>query len=329
VITTRTPLRVSFVGGGTDYESFFSRTTGSVVGCTIDLNVYVTLLKLPKFAREKFRFTYRQTESVSDIDEMKHPVVREMMRNLCWDMPLNIATMADVPGNSGLGSSSAFTVGLLLGLRKLDSSKDLEPAQLAEKAVEIERTLLGEPGGWQDQYHAAFGGFRSYEFTKSSVHVGEKFMDQSQLNELSRYFTLVATGNARDSKKYAEATANVASLDDELLTLASLARELAKILASEKSMEVVASTLFSFMNEGWEIKKHFHDSIAPKEVLSAIDIGKRKGAIAAKLCGAGSSGFLLFGHPPEVQMELMSAFPNGFSFPAAFIDRGSQIVFAS
>ena len=140
---------------------------------------------------------------------------------------------------------------------------------------------------------------------------------------------MVATGNARDSKKYAEVTANVASIDDELITLAGLARELSRFLTSEDNVEVIASTLFSFMNEGWEIKKHFHDSIAPVEVLRTIDIGKSKGAIAAKLCGAGSSGFLLFGHPPEAQMELMSAFPSGFSFPAAFIDRGSQIVFAS
>ena len=328
MITTKTPLRVSFVGGGTDYPAFFNQTDGCVVGCTVDLNVYVTILQLPIFARERFRFTYRKTESVDSIAEMEHPVTRELLKYLTWNTPLNIATMADVPGSSGLGSSSAFSVGLALALKRFESIHDVDPTYLAKTAVHIEREILKEPGGLQDQYHAAFGGFRSYNFSPSGVTAGEKFLDQEHLDLLSKYFTLVSIGQSRDSASFAEVTSKASTTDkiQELVALRDLSRNLSSLLSTSQQVSEIALRLFDAIEEGWKIKKKFHDSIAPTKVLDAINAGKRAGAVTAKLCGAGSSGFLLFGHEPAAQTDVINAFPNKYAFPAVFVDYGSHAV---
>jgi D-glycero-alpha-D-manno-heptose-7-phosphate kinase len=331
LITTKTPLRVSFIGGGTDYPSFFNQTEGIVIGCTVDLNVYVTILQLPLFAREKFRFTYRQTESVNSIDEMQHPVTRELIKHLKWETPVNIATMADVPGSSGLGSSSSFTVGLALALKAFQMQNIGEPNYLAETAVQIERGILREPGGLQDQYHAAYGGFRSYHFNKSGVTIGQKFSSQEQLNQLSKYFTLVSVGQSRNSAQLASLTSRASETDKfkELVTLRDLSRKLATKLQESKSIPATASTLFEAIEQGWSIKQKFHESIAPSSILDAINTGKRAGALTAKLCGAGSSGFVLFGHMPENQQKIIDAFPSQFGFAAEFIDTGSRVILDS
>lgn len=331
MITTKTPLRVSFIGGGTDYPSFFNQTDGCVVGSTVDLNVYVTILQLPLFAREKFRFTYRKTESVDSIDDMKHPVTRELIKYFRWDTPLNVATMADVPGSSGLGSSSSFTVGLALALKKFEFQTSVDPKFLAETAVHIERGILQEPGGLQDQYHASFGGFRSYNFSKSGVTVGKKLLSGGQLDQLSRYFTLVSVGQGRDSSQLAEATSRASSTEkfQELLALRDLSRNLSHLLQKSQQISNIALTLFDAIEEGWKIKRKFDDSIAPSNVLEAINTGKRAGAITAKLCGAGASGFLLFGHKPEDQEQIINAFPNKYGFPAIFTDSGSKVILDS
>jgi len=331
LITTKTPLRVSFIGGGTDYPAFFNQTDGCVVGCTVDLNVYVTILALPLFAREKFRFTYRKTESVDNIDDMKHPVTRELIKYFRWDTPLNIATMADVPGSSGLGSSSSFTVGLALALKKFELQTSEDPKFLAETAVHIERGILKEPGGLQDQYHAAFGGFRRYDFNKSGVTVGAKLFTKEQLGQLSQYFTLVSVGQGRDSAQLAEATSRASSTErfQELLALRDLSRNLSDLLLKPEQVSTIASNLFDGIEEGWKIKQRFDDSIAPSNVLAAINTGKQAGATTAKLCGAGSSGFLLFGHKPENQEQVINAFPSKFGFPAIFTDSGSEVILDS
>lgn len=341
MITTKTPLRVSFFGGGTDYPTFFNQADGCVVGCTVDLSVYVTILALPLFAREKFRFTYRKTESVDSIDDMKHPVTRELIKYFRWNTPLNIATMADVPGSSGLGSSSSFTVGLALALKKFElqtsenprflAETSEDPRFLAETAIHIERVILKEPGGLQDQYHASFGGFRSYDFNKSGVTVGRKLLAKEQLAQLSRYFTLVSVGQGRDSAQLAEATSRASSTEkfQELLALRDLSRNISNLLLEPQDISTISSTLFEGIEEGWMIKKKFDDSIAPRNVLDAIDAGKQAGAITAKLCGAGSSGFLLFGHKPEHQEQVINAFPSKYGFPAIFTDSGSKVILNS
>jgi D-glycero-alpha-D-manno-heptose-7-phosphate kinase len=328
LITTKTPLRVSFIGGGTDYSTFFNQSDGCIVGCTVDLNVYVTILPLPLFAREKFRFTYRKTESVDNIDDMKHPVTRELIKYLRWDTPINIATMADVPGSSGLGSSSSFTVGLTLALNRFELQANQDPKFLAETAVHIERRILKEPGGLQDQYHASFGGFRSYDFSKSGVTVGKKLLTQEQLVQLSKYFTLVSVGQGRDSTQLAEATSRASTTErfQELLALRDLSRNLSNLLHKPQSVPTIALALFDAIEEGWKIKQKFDDSIAPSKVLEAINTGKQAGAITAKLCGAGSSGFLLFGHMPEYQGQIIESFPNKYGFPAIFTDNGSKVI---
>lgn len=330
MISTKTPLRISFIGGGTDYPSFFNQTEGHVVGCTVDLNVYVNILELPRFAREKFRFTYRKTESVDDINDMEHPVTRELLKYLNWTTPLNIATMADVPGSSGLGSSSAFSVGLALALKTF-KREIASPLYLAKTAIMIEREILAEPGGVQDQYQSSFGGFRSYSFGMNGVEVSDSYLDQDRLNELSKFFTLLAVGDARHSSNLAAETSQVSSDERfmELLAMRNLSRELAANLTTNLSNEAIASELFSVIEEGWAIKKRFSPLIAPPTVTNAIAQGKEVGATAAKLCGAGNSGFILFGHPPERQRALIAHFPDKFAFPVRFVENGGQVILRS
>jgi D-glycero-alpha-D-manno-heptose-7-phosphate kinase len=326
MIVTKTPLRVSFIGGGTDYKQFFQYHPGFVLGCTVNLNVYVSLLKLPEFAREQFRFTYRRTESVMSIAEIKHPVTRSLLQLHKWETPLNIATMADVPGSSGLGSSSAFTVGLELALQSF-RGVIVNPKELAKTAIQIERGILLESGGFQDQYHAAFGGFRSYEFHEDSCKVSENLFNQDHLDDLSRYFTLVFVGNSRDSNFFARATSKFALENSDLLKIVSkTAQKVISNIKNKSSMNEVAQELFFAIDESWEIKKKYSKQIQSKIIESAIQAGKNSGALVAKLCGAGGSGFILFGHSENKQEDIINCFGKEFCVPANFINEGSTLL---
>lgn len=328
MIISKTPLRVSFLGGGTDFPSFFHSNTGYVLGTTINKYVYVNILPLPKFAEERYRFTYRVTESVLDFKDFQHPVVREILKDRDWTHPLNIATMADLPGRSGLGSSSSFTVGFLRALSHFES-RDVDPITLARDAVRIERELLGEPGGWQDQFHAAIGGFRLYKFDAGTVDSETLEFKPNLVDYVSKSLVLVPMKNWRDSGGFAEVTSRKVRDgigNKQALDLASLTYKTGQELASNSSLHNKFDTLCSAVNTAWSIKVEMSEGTLDPNVLNKIDEGLARGASAGRLCGAGGTGFLLFIVPPGLRDSFVESMTDDSAFPISIEKSGSVIL---
>ena len=296
LIITRTPLRVSFLGGGSDFQEFFKEEIGYVFGSAINLFVYTAVLKHSELADNKYKLTYRINESVDNLDDLQHPLVREILKKHHSDNSgLHIATLADVPARTGLGSSSAFAVGLINAISVLHST-NLHPIELATFAIDVERNVLGEPGGWQDQCHSAFGGLNLISFKNNSFKKEFQIKDTEFIDLLSEKLILVAAGEARDSGTYASITSTNSSSNEGrkfASNMASLAKRTAELIANKLPAGEKIEILAEAMNKGWELKQLL-GSIHSDEVSRVIDTGLNAGAISAKLCGAGGSGFVLF-----------------------------------
>lgn len=332
MIVTRTPLRVSFIGGGSDYPNFFSKSTGNVIGTAINQYVYIILVPLPIFAEEKFRFTYRITESVNSVNEFQHPVVRTLLNQFKVDRPLNIATMANLPGRSGLGSSSSFTVGLIKALNE-SFGRAMTPEQLANTAIETERTILKESGGFQDQFQAAFGGLRHYEFNKQNVSVSEELGSWEFRETLNQSMVLLPLIQSRNSQEFAKNTENQISrnvgfkLVERLSSLASETRK--KITDSESPLEGL-NVLAQAMSEGWEIKRKLSANVeTDRRVDSIIEDGLSGGALSGRLCGAGGTGFLLFLVEPSKREKLLDKLKEYSAFAIHSESSGSKVIYKS
>jgi D-glycero-alpha-D-manno-heptose-7-phosphate kinase len=310
MIIVKAPMRVSFLGGGTDYPDFFNVSEGAVLGCSINKFVYVTLSELSRHSDEKYRFTYRITESVGHPDEFQHPVARAVITEFAdWNkVQLNIGTSSDLPGKSGLGSSSSFTVALIKALTHFGN--DVSDYELAEEAVRIERDVLKEPGGIQDQYQASFGGFRVYKFGKDGVEVGEKLLNQAQLDELGKHFLLLKVGGSRDSSKPASVTRDFLNSSEHLEKTKLQAMEAIKIasLIPGENIEKVAELLFDGINQSHRWKSSIGTEVIPSSTQELGAVLFRMGAKALKLLGGGGSGYLLVGSDPDTLVKIRSDF---------------------
>lgn len=329
MIISRAPLRVSFIGGGTDYPAYFKKYIGCVVGMAINLRVYVNLLPLPPYSEQNFRFTYRKIESVHDYLKIEHPVVREVLRDRNWKTPINLATMADVAGSSGLGSSSAFSVALLNALNRFEG-ESLDSTLLAKEAIRIEREILGEIGGWQDQYQAVFGGLRSYKFTENRVVVSENLISETIEAELSRHFYLVPVGFSRFSSDFARKT--VTAIDDQkrlryFHELSEMAIQLGENLqASNLDANLTLTHLISAVNQGWELKLKYSSESIPPEANQLLDSALRAGAFAGRMCGSGGGGYVFLIADARLNNKLKSFLHQNNAVPIK-IDRVGAEVF--
>lgn len=309
MIIARAPLRVSFLGGGTDYQQYFeNQEFGMVLGTAIDRFVYVMLDSQPSFEKSKFKFTYRYVEEVEAIENFKHPVMKGVLSNLKIKEPLNIATMANLPGRSGLGSSSAFTVALYAALLKhLGEEPDSE--ELAKLSVELERWHLSEPGGFQDQYHAAIGGFRSYKFEKGQTSFSQDLLTLEKRKYFESGLALVATNIARDSADFAFKQVESIGENRALKNLDTM-RDIC-VEATEKIGEYNAVAAFNVLTEAvkesWLLKKNQIGEIS-SQAVEIMERAESLGAEAVKLCGAGGSGFVLILAKPENMESITSQF---------------------
>lgn len=327
MIVVRCPLRVSLFGGGSDYGLTSSDSPGVVVGGTVNLYLYVYLNLMPAFARERYRLTYRLTESVLHIGEIRHPIARTMLQDLNWRTPINIGTMADVPGQSGLGSSSAFTLALRLALATF-ANEEISPRELSEYAIHVERQLLKEPGGIQDQLYAAYGGFRRFDVSGYTFTPSDRLLPAALLDEYSKHFLLVYTGSPRSDGQSAKSTSQA------LLTrrgqsaarrLAAIADECSVALTASSSVREMTSMTVEALRETWAIKTELTDALAPSHVRQTIELGMGSGARAAKLLGSGGGGFVLFVIEPELQEAFSRRFPAGYTLPLQFNDETVKV----
>ena len=307
MLVSKTPLRVSFLGGGSDYESYFKDYRGAVFGMTINSFVYTSLLELNDISKENYRFTYRKTESVLSPSEFEHPVVREVLASMLISEKLNIATMSNVPGGTGLGSSSAFTVGLI-NLINGFQKQQLDPGELAELAITIERKVLKEPGGLQDQIFAAYGGVNVIEFSADKYSVRKLTIQEDVISEVSEHFALIPVAEVRSSSEFAAKTEQ--NLKSNLKFRKKMSDDI-DFLLEETSGERIFDTcseLFAFiskcLNRSWETKKMIY---SPSELRLFEDIEYQViglGASAFKICGAGASGFLFATFPHKIQSDV-------------------------
>lgn len=327
MIVSRTPLRVSFFGGGTDYPEYFSRHRGAVLGMAIDQYVYVAALRLSNILEYHWRVSYSRIETVRDLAEIQHPVVREVIRHHRVNCPLDISIMADLPARSGLGSSSSFTVGFLNLVFALQGRRATK-FELAREAVKVERELLGENVGVQDQYHAAFGGLNRFDFEDGRTRISPVQMTQPCLEALTGSLFLVHTGATRFASHTLEEQmerTRSGAVDRDLSHLLALVDQAEDLLESEQP-QALLSDFGAMLHEGWETKKRLSSAVSNPQIDALYDAAREAGALGGKLCGAGSGGFLLLLVPPDRQARFRERMRDATILPVGMDPTGATIL---
>lgn len=306
IVTSRTPLRVSLFGGGTDYPDWFQRRPGAVIGFTIDKYIYISALRLSAFVDYRYRLTYSQLETGRDVEDIRHPVVRAVLLREDYREPMDCSIQADLPANAGLGSSSAFTVGflnLIAALKGVSRTK----LELAHLAIDTERNLLRERVGVQDQLHAAYGGLNRFNFDGDKFSMLPIALSGGELDRLADWMVLVYTGIKRQASEVLdEQTANTAGkqIEDELAAMVELV-DAAQAAFEGHLDDNLPLELARLLDEGWRLKKRLSSRVSNDAIDELYDVCRRQGALAGKLCGAGGGGFLLMIVPPEQRPTLV------------------------
>jgi D-glycero-alpha-D-manno-heptose-7-phosphate kinase len=324
MIISRTPLRISFAGGGTDLPAFWQHEPGAVLSTTIDKYIYVVANR--RFEPE-IRVSYSKTEIVDNVADIQHDLVRESLRVTGLPSHLEVLTMADIPAGAGLGSSSSVTVGLLNALYAFQG-KARSPEELAHEACEIEIDIIGKPIGSQDQYAAAYGGLRFFRFeTDGTVRVEPVICTPELLSELQRNLILFFTGMTRSADSILEVqSANITSNEmvrTHLRKMKDLAVELQAVLAGKHPLDRFGAIL----NEGWQLKKQAAEGISTPEIEEWYEKALAAGALGGKLLGAGGGGCLLFYAPYERQNQVRAALSELPEIHFRFEPEGSKITF--
>ncbi|OGN00833.1 MAG: kinase [Candidatus Yanofskybacteria bacterium RIFCSPHIGHO2_02_FULL_41_29] len=325
MIITRTPFRISFFGGGTDYPTWYKENGGSVLSAAINKYCYITCRYLPPFFKYKHRIVYSQIESVDKIDHIDHPSVRETIRFLNIDKGLEIHHDGDLPAMSGLGSSSSFTVGLINAISALNGTLKTK-REVAMNAIHIEQNMIKENVGSQDQTAAAFGGLNRIDFGGAKeISIKPLVLSPNRLESLQDHLMLFFTGLSRDASKIAkEQVTNIKNRGTELKLMHRLVDEGEAILAnSRKGLDEFGKLL----NEGWKIKKSLSSKITNPYIDDVYKAGIRAGALGGKLLGAGGGGFILFFAKPETHEKIKSKLKNLLFVPFRFDHLGSRIIY--
>jgi len=324
MIITRTPLRVSFFGGGTDYPIWYREHGGAVLSTTIDKSCYITCRWLPPFFEYHSRILYSKYENVDCNTSIQHPAVRSCLEFLGIEDGIEIHHIADLPARAGLGTSSAFTVGLLLGLYALRNQMR-DKHQLAMDAVRVEQELMKEAVGTQDQISAAYGGFNRINFAQDgTIDVKRIVIAPARLAELEDHLALYFTGFSRTACEIAqEQLRQTPHRQRELLAMLGMVDEGEQIIADpRRSLDEFGRLL----HEGWQIKKSLTEKITTSSIDEIYQAGREAGALGGKLLGAGGGGFMLFLVPPERREALRERLKKLLCVPFRLSTKGSQVV---
>jgi len=292
MITTRTPLRISFAGGGTDIPSFYKKNSyGSVLSAAIDKYIYVSVKSHSKIYPEKIRLNYSETEIVKDVEKIKNPIIKACLRYLEIDDNIYISTVADAPESSGLGSSSSFCVGLLNALYAY-KGKIVNRNKLAQEAAKIEMEILKRPIGKQDHYAAAFGSINLFKFySNDSVSIMPVDENSHYVREIFDSLITFYTGINRDASKILAIQKKRNKINNEnLLKIRNQTDELLQMLNNNFKIKKFGE----FLEEGWKIKKELGNHVSNKFIDDTYKLAKKNGAYGGKLFGAGGGGFLSF-----------------------------------
>ena len=321
MIITRTPFRMSFFGGGTDFPAFYKKHGGAVISTTFDKYCYVSVRHLPRFFDYKTLLTYSKTERINTYDDIEHPAIREAMKML--DMhELRLTYDSDLPARSGLGTSSSFAVGMLNAFHAL-KGRYVDKKRLADEAIYLERTLCNETGGIQDQIAASFGGLNRIDFDASGYTVNPVVISPERKHALEQNLMLFFTGFVRYSSNIQTVMEN--SLDvknTELTALFELVGEAEKVLTSRSDIDEFGVLL----NESWKIKSRITNKISTGSIDSMYCKAIESGAIGGKILGAGGGGFLLLYVECDKQDNVRKALSDLLYVPFAFEDSGTRVI---
>ena len=327
MIISRTPFRISFFGGGTDYPIWYEENGGMTLCTSINKYAYITVRKLPPFFDYKHRIQYYLKEEVKCIDKIKHPVVREAFKFLGIRNGIEMVHNADLPARSGLGSSSTFTVGLLNALYSMQNHMATK-RELALNAINLEQNIIGEYVGSQDQTIAAFGGFNLIEFSKSKTfQIQEVLINEERLQALQNNLILCFTGFARTAEKLAKLQIEATPFKEkELNKMNEITSEALSIITNRKKS---IDEFGQLLNEQWLLKKSLTNQISNPSIDNIYNTAIKAGALGGKLLGAGGGGFMLFYAKKQKHKKIIESLKNTLIVPFRFEKTGSQIVYYS
>lgn len=324
MIISKTPFRVSFFGGGTDLPEYFVNRTGAVISTTINKYIYHTISNHPsEINSSSIKIAYSKIENASKLIDIKHSPFREILKKMNINGNIEIHVISDLPSFSGLGGSSAFTVGLINSLTNY-KQKTISKKKLAAKAIEVERNILKESVGLQDQIAASYGGFNLIEFSKSnqfSVHpikLSEKFKKKLN-NSIMLFFTgIKRKAQNIESKKIK----NISKISHNLDLISEITYKALRVLTNENDIKKFGLLL----NETWKLKRKLDNSVSNKLIDNMYNNAISSGALGGKLLGAGGGGFMLFIVPPNKKNIVRRKLKNFYEVKFSFSDLGSSII---
>lgn len=324
MIISRTPHRISFFGGGTDYPSWYQKHGGKVLGAAIDKYCYISCRELPPFFKHKYRIAYSKVETVNMPRDIAHPAVKGVLEYMNVKEGLEIHHDGDIPARSGMGSSSAFTVGFLRALYAFHG-KVVSKEDLYREAIHIEQNLIKENVGSQDQVWAACGGFNTVEFLENGeILVKPVVMDEERLRSFENKFMLFYTGISRFASEIAgEQIQNTHRNTAELHKMRKLVDDAHSMLASGGKC---FTDFGGLLNETWQMKKKLSNKITTEEINGMYDTAIKSGAVGGKLLGAGGGGFIVFYVEEENQTRVKEALKDYLHIPFRFDFTGSEII---
>jgi D-glycero-alpha-D-manno-heptose-7-phosphate kinase len=327
MIISRTPFRISFFGGGTDYPVWYEKNGGMTLSATINKYAYITVRELPPFFKYKHRIQYYLKEEVNFLDEIKHPVVREATKLLGIKKGIEMVHNADLPARSGLGSSSTFTVGLLNALYAMKNQM-VTKRELALNAINLEQNIIGEAVGSQDQTIAAFGGFNLIEFNKTKTfQVQEIPASESRLKSLQENLILCFTGFARTAEDIAKSQIETTPFKEkEFIKMNEITNKAKEIILDK---DISLDEFGKLLNEQWFLKKSLTEYISNDAIDEIYNTAMNSGAIGGKLLGAGGGGFFLFYAKKENHQNVIKSLKDKLIVPFRFEKTGSQIIYYS
>lgn len=331
MIITRTPFRVSFVGGGTDLEAFCSVEPGAVISSAINKYIYVTVKRQVAIASHKFRVSWNRLEFCNSIDQIEHPIIREALKLLKIDFPLEVTTFADIPSQTGLGSSSAFTVGLLNALHALQGRR-LSKHELAAQAAELEIRILGRKIGTQDHYAASYGSINIFRFfPELRVECQPVLYKKNILRDLEKNLLMFYTEGQRDagiilanqSQVLEEGKSKTLDPLESLRQMRDLVEPFERIFAGQSPLDDVGELL----HKNWTLKRQLAAQITNPEIDDLYNRALKAGALGGKILGAGGGGFLLFYVPTGKLLAVRRALKELYCMPIQFEHSGSVITY--
>ena len=323
MIITKTPYRISFFGGGSDYPSWYEKNGGAVLSTTIDKFLYISCRFSPKYFKKKYRIVWRKIENVQRVNQINHKVVRELLKYLKIKPGLEIHYYGDLPARSGMGSSSCFTVGLMQSLYRIKKI-NLNKLDLAKKSIYFEQNVMKEVVGSQDQISASYGGFNKITFSKNNTIKVKKILSKENLKKLNKNLVLIYTGINRTAHKIASSYVKKLTTNKKnyIKNILEHVHEGEKILMSGN-----IDDFGKLLNSSWTLKKKLSASISNRQIDDLYNQAIYNGALGGKLLGAGGGGFLLMYMKKKYRENFFKKYPKIINTPFKFSNVGTEVIF--